>query len=81
MFDVLTDELLLRLQDMIDNPTGLVKIMLDKMKAGRENKEKKDEWVPGPNTWQPGDPLPEQYRQERQERTRQRGGFLRPEAQ
>jgi Ni/Co efflux regulator RcnB len=68
MFDTLTDAQWLRLQNMVDNPTRPVKMMLDKMKAGRENKEKKDEWMPGPNSWRPGDPIPEQYRQERNER-------------
>jgi Spy/CpxP family protein refolding chaperone len=67
MLDVLTDEQWLHLQNMIDDPSGLVKIMLDKVKARREQKEV---WAPGPNSWRPGDPIPEQYRQERNRRKR-----------
>jgi len=74
MLDVLTDEQWLRLTNMIDNPSGLVKIMLDKVKAWRE---KKEVWTPGPNSWQPGDPIPEGYRQERQ----MKGNFPRPKGQ
>ena len=33
------------------------------------------QWVPGPNSWKPGDPLPKQYRQERKTRR----GFPREE--
>ena len=65
MFDVLTDEQWLRLQNLIDNPQGLVKMMqdkLDKLKAQRENRET---WVPGPDSWRPGMPLPESYRIQR----------------
>ena len=71
MLDVLTDEQWLRLQNMIDNPSGLVKMMLEKTKAWRK---KKEAWAPGPNSWRPGDPIPEGYRQQRQER----GRFPRP---
>jgi Ni/Co efflux regulator RcnB len=59
---------------MIDNPSGLVKIMLDKVKAWRG---KKEVWTPGPNSWQPGDPIPEGYRQERQ----MKRNFPRPKGQ
>jgi Ni/Co efflux regulator RcnB len=67
MFDVLTDEQWARLQNMIDNPSGLVKTMQKKMKEWKENK---GAYTPGPNSWQPGDPIPEEYRQQRNERQR-----------
>jgi Ni/Co efflux regulator RcnB len=71
MFDILTDEQWLRLQDMIDNPSGLVKTMQDILK-GRQKKRQETEgvWTPGPNSWKPGDPIPEEYRQERNKRSR-----------
>jgi flagellar biosynthesis chaperone FliJ len=74
MFDVLTNEQWLHLQNLIDNPTGLVKIMQDKEKAWRE---KKEVWSPGPNSWRPGMPIPEAYRIERN----QRGNFPRPKVE
>jgi Ni/Co efflux regulator RcnB len=75
MFDVLTDEQWRRLQNMIDNPTGLVKMLLVKTKGWQE---KKEAWTPGPNSWRPGDPIPEQYRQQRNER---QGRFPRSESE
>ena len=65
MFDVLTDEQWARLQNLTDNPTGLAKTM-QKIMAGW--REKKGEWRPGPDSWKPGDPIPEEYRQQREER-------------
>ncbi|MCL2004885.1 MAG: hypothetical protein FWG73_01860 [Planctomycetaceae bacterium] len=71
MFDVLTDERWLRLQDLIDHPTGLVKVMQDKLK---EWANKQGEWQPGAGSWRPGDAIPDRYRQERNTR----GRFPRP---
>jgi Spy/CpxP family protein refolding chaperone len=70
MFDVLTDEQWMRLQNLIDNPPEYVKEYLEFQKKFRDKTEKKEEWMPGPNSWRPGDPIPEQYRQERNERQR-----------
>jgi uncharacterized protein (DUF1778 family) len=74
MFDILTDEQWDRMLDLIDNPPDYVKKILRKWK---EASEKATEWTPGPNSWQPGDPIPEKYRQERQTR----GNFPRPKEQ
>jgi len=67
IFDVLTDEQWERFQNLIDDPPDYLKNILEHMRRGRE-------WAPGPNSWQPGDPIPEAYRQERQTR----GNFPRP---
>ena len=64
MFDVLTDEQWNRMVDLIDNPPDYVKAILKKVQ------EQRGVWVPGPNSWRPGDPIPEGYRQQRQERGR-----------
>ncbi|MDR0328079.1 MAG: hypothetical protein LBI05_07285 [Planctomycetaceae bacterium] len=69
MFDVLTDEQWERLQNLVDNPPELAKILLKKLKEQRGEAEKSgSSWMPGPDSWKPGDPLPEQYRQERNTR-------------
>ena len=79
MFDVLTDEQWTRLQDLIDNPPehALVFRKVLKEQSGeaeeseeREKSEKAEVWQPGPNSWKPGDAIPEEYRIERNQRSR-----------
>jgi hypothetical protein len=70
MFDVLTDGQWKRLQELIDNPPAHAKVWLEKLKAQKEKTEKSGEWTPGPNSWRPGNPIPEGYRQERNTRSR-----------
>jgi uncharacterized protein (DUF1778 family) len=41
-----------------------------KTDAGKTEEAKPSEWTPGPNSWKPGDPIPESYRQERNTRSR-----------
>ena len=66
MFDVLTDEQWARLQLLIDNPPAYAKAFLQKMKEqSGQAKQAGGGWQPGPHSWQPGDPIPEAYRQER----------------
>ncbi len=69
MFDVLTDEQMDRMTDLIDNPPDYVKKLLDR--ARRERRERETvlgEWTPGLDSWKPGDPIPEEYLEQRKER-------------
>jgi Spy/CpxP family protein refolding chaperone len=77
MFDVLTDEQWARLQKLTDDPPEFAKLVLKKMKEQRGESEKRGAaaWQPGPDSWKPGDAIPEQYRQERNTR----GNFPRPQ--
>jgi Ni/Co efflux regulator RcnB len=68
MFDVLTDAQWTRLQNLIDNPPHYIKEYLKQQKKYRDEAEKQEVLVPGPDSWQPGDPIPEEYRQERNTR-------------
>jgi Spy/CpxP family protein refolding chaperone len=69
MFDVLTDEQWKRMLDLIDNLPAHAKILRTKLRERRGESEKAGEaWAPGPNSWRPGDPVPDGYRQQRQER-------------
>ena len=68
VFDVLTDEQWTRLQELIGNPPELTRVLLKKLKEQRGESETTKPWQPGPGSWQPGDPIPEQYRQERMEK-------------
>jgi Ni/Co efflux regulator RcnB len=70
MFDVLTDKQWDRLQELIDNPPEHVKVFRKKLKEKRGEAEKSSTYIPGPNSWRPGDPVPEEYRQKRNERRR-----------
>jgi Spy/CpxP family protein refolding chaperone len=62
MFDVLTDEQWVRLQKLIDDPPEHAKAFYNAVRP------KNAVWTPGPNSWQPGDPIPEEYRQQRNTR-------------
>ena len=70
MFDVLTDEQMERMADLIDNPPDYAKKVLARMRKqfGNDDLQTSSEWKPGPNSWKPGDPIPEEYLQQRQER-------------
>ena len=68
MFDVLTDEQWNRMVDLIDNPPDYAKKMIAQLREHLGvNDSKPGEWAPGPNSWRPGDPIPEGYRQQRSE--------------
>ena len=68
MFDVLTDEQWDRLQELIDNPPEYYKAFLQRVQKPSGESETTKPWQPGPDSWKPGDGIPEQYRQERNER-------------
>jgi len=70
MFDVLTDDQWKRLQNLIDNPPAHAKAFGKKLQEQKAASEKGGAWQPGPNSWRPGDAIPEQYRQQRNERRR-----------
>jgi len=67
MFDVLTDEQWNRMLDLIDNPPEYVKKMLAERREREKSASSTGAWQPGPNSWKPGDPIPEGYRQQRSE--------------
>ena len=66
MHTILTDEQKAHLQSLIDDPPEYAKIF-GKYYRGehRIKSEEGGEWQPGPDSWKPGDPIPEQYLQER----------------
>jgi Ni/Co efflux regulator RcnB len=79
MFDVLTDAQWNRMVHLIDNPPEYLKKVIEEMRKqmGADDSQpnrtssRENEWVPGPNSWRPGDALPEAYRIERNTRLRQ----------
>ena len=65
LFDVLTDEQWNKFQNLVDNPPEYIKAWL---RVYSSRSKPQEAWQPGLNSWQPGDPIPEQYRQERNTR-------------
>ena len=66
MFDVLTDEQWKKLQKLIDDPPEHAKILGKKLREMTGANEKDEAWQPGPNSWKPGDAIPEEYRKKRE---------------
>jgi len=74
--DVLTDEQLEKMQQIMDKTPEFIKQFLATRKASRETQAKSPAYVPGPDSWRPGMPLPEQFKEERKRTGR---GFPRSE--
>ncbi len=68
MFDVLTDEQWDRLQKIVDNPPDYVKNMIKKMKAQMGGGDGTDVSKNVMEAWKPGEPIPDEYRQQRQKK-------------
>ena len=72
MIDVLTDEQMELLAELVDNPPDYVKKIIAQIRKQMGEDDSpggaSGEWRPGPNSWKPGDPIPEEYRQQREER-------------
>ena len=66
MFDVLTDEQMERMAQLIDNPPDYIRKMQGR--GIHSDDSPPGEWRPGPDSWKPGDPIPEEYREERRAR-------------
>ena len=69
MFDVLTDEQWARLQQLIDNPPAhaqvLLRILKEQRGEGERAREESGVWQPSADSWRPGMPIPEEYRERR----------------
>jgi hypothetical protein len=73
LMNVLTDEQLDTMQKILDETPEFAKKLLVEAKARREEQKKSPIYVPGPDSWQPGMPLPVQFKEERKQ-----GKFPRP---
>ena len=72
-FDILTDEQINKLNRLINNPPDYAKKIMESSKRELGDLKKiaeADKWEFLNRAWQPGDPLPEGYLQQRQERPR-----------
>lgn len=70
LMNVLSDEQLDRMQELIDKMPEFAKARLTGMRKAREEREKQDMWMPGPETWRPGDGTPKDFKERRR-----KGGF------
>jgi len=73
LMDVLTDEQLDRMQQIMDESPEFVKQVLAEFKATQERQKQTPTYVPGPDSWRPGMPLPVQVKEQRKS-----GNFPRP---
>ena len=75
MLDILDDGQRKRLQELIDNPPPHARYLIQRLRKehwakheednkGKRADSEKDVWTPGPDSWKPGDPLPDWFRQE-----------------
>ena len=83
MSEILNDDQRSRLQDLTENPPPYARLLIQRLRRenwGRDEEVEsnqsgkseraggdKDIWVPGPDSWKPGDPIPEGSRRERNE--------------
>ena len=74
LMNVLTDEQLDKMQAILDATPEFAKKVLTEFKKRQEEQAKAPDYVPGPDSWRPGMPVPAQFREERQ-----RGNFPRSE--
>ena len=65
LMNVLTDEQLDKMQAILDATPEFAKKMLAEFKKGREAQAKVPGYVPGSDSWRPGDPVPAQFKEER----------------
>jgi len=77
LMDVLTDEQLDKMQKILDETPMFAKKVIAGIKMQRAIQQLSPTYVPGPDSWRPGDPLPEKFKQERQQ---QRSRFPRGES-
>ena len=66
LMNVLTDEQLVKMQDILDATPEFAKKLLAEHRAQREAAQQSPTYIPGPDSWRPGDPMPMQIREERQ---------------
>jgi len=68
LMNVLTDEQLDKMQKIMDEPPGFIKKFLTQAKSHRTAQEKSPTYVPGPDSWRPGDGAPAEFKEERKRR-------------
>ncbi|MDR1384800.1 MAG: hypothetical protein LBJ67_13280 [Planctomycetaceae bacterium] len=68
MMNLLTDEQLDKMQVLLDDMPDYVKTFLDGEREERNIREKSGQWTFGPDSWRPGDGVPEELKKERKRR-------------
>jgi hypothetical protein len=76
LMNVLTDEQLDKMQKILDETPEFAKKMIAQFKGQQEAQEKSPQYVPGPDSWRPGDPVPVQFKEERQRTDDRRTGLF-----
>ena len=66
LMNVLTDEQLDKMQTILDETPMFAKKIIATIKIMQAAAKLSPTYVPGPDSWRPGDPVPEQFKEERQ---------------
>jgi hypothetical protein len=74
LIDVLTDEQLDKMQKILNETPAGAKKLITMFKTERETAKKSPGYVPGPDSWRPGDPVPAQFKEERRRNRFPRNG-------
>ena len=65
LMNVLTNEQLVKMQEILDATPEFAKKVIADFKARREEAKKSPTYIPGPDAWRPGSPVPLQFQEER----------------
>lgn len=68
LMNVLTDEQLDKMQKIMDETPEWAKKVLAEMQKQREQMAKSDQYMPGPESWRPGDGTPKEFKEQRQKK-------------
>ena len=65
LMDVLTDEQLDKMAQILAETPKFIKKVRAEFQANQKAQQKLPTYVPGPDSWRPGDPVPEKFKEER----------------
>jgi len=66
LMNVLTDDQLDKMQEILNATPEFANNLIAERRARREAARQSPIYMPGPDSWRPGDPMPTQFREERQ---------------
>ncbi len=66
LMNVLTDEQLDTMTSLLASMPNAVRKRLRQLQQIEEENKKSDDWMPGPDSWRPGDGAPEEFKRQRQ---------------
>ena len=65
LMNVLTDEQLDKMTSLLASAPDFIRKNLEQVRQIEEDNKKSDDWIPGPDSWRPGDGTPEEFKRNR----------------